>query len=123
MDVKMDLKVIFKTTSKGKDYLLCCNYGYYYKRPIIGDRNFVCKDKKFQASQTIQNDTNTILKINAKATSGTSELELQNSHVNHPIITDAEILVLESIEILKKRVQTENTSVQQLFQEEQICSK
>ncbi len=47
------------------------NYDYYYKRPIKGD--FI--QEKCQASLTIQNDTNKILKISAKAISGTSELD------------------------------------------------
>ncbi len=59
----------------------------------------------------IQNDTKSII-----GTSGTIKLESRSSHVNHPIITDEEIIVLESLEILKKRVQTESTLVQQLFQ-------
>ncbi len=69
--IKMDLKVIFKITSKGKDNLLRWNYDYFYKRPIISG----LKDKKCQASLTIQNDTNKILKINVEAISGTSELD------------------------------------------------
>jgi hypothetical protein len=52
-------------------YPLNSIHNYYYKRPIIGD----FKDKKCQASLTIHNDTNKILKINAKAISGTSELD------------------------------------------------
>jgi hypothetical protein len=39
--------------------------------------------------------------MNDKVTSGTTQLELRNSHTDHSIITDEEIIVLESLEILK----------------------
>jgi hypothetical protein len=45
-----------------------------------------------------------------EAISGTNELELQNSHVDHPIITDEEKMVLESLEILKKSRNRKHTS-------------
>ena len=113
-----------KTTTKDKPTKIVENYQYYHKAPNKDKSiRWVCKTNKCSALVTTMDDV--IMKINGKLVDledldVSFEEKIKNSHKSHckPLSTADKICMDFNIN-MKKRIGEENSSIQQIFQNEQ----
>jgi hypothetical protein len=105
------------TTSKNKECLVCVNNIYYLKRTNKdSSTNWVCS--RCTASITIKDSR--VIKVNGNEKFVyTGDQSIIDSHRDHQPLTDEELLVKDTIEVIKKRVKNETVPVRQIYQEEQ----
>ena len=124
------LKIVYRDSTKGKKYLILESYVYYIKKENQDSIRYTCKN--CNASVTIENETDLILKINGNNLRNQINIidmkqkliESHNSEIVHELITEEDLVVIDSMSRLKEKVQNEAVPVQQIFQEEQsICKE
>ena len=103
-------------TTRGKESIVCFNFRYHLKQlNKSGSKHFVCRT--CSASITISNGF--IIKINNNEVDVVNEDSINTSHQNHEPLKNSEILALDFKNKLKMKVVSDNTPIQQFFQEEQ----
>ena len=65
--------VLYRETTKGEPLVICCQYVYYKKAQNKASVRYTCRD--CNASLTIENGTDKIIKVNGKRIRNENNLE------------------------------------------------
>ena len=74
------MEIIYRNTTKNKRFIICCQFVYYHKCNNLNSIRYTCKE--CQASLTIENQTDTILKVNGVTSDNNLQDLIISSHKN-----------------------------------------
>ena len=91
------VEVIYGKTTKDKPFIVCCQFVYYKKAPNKDSVRYKCKE--CDASLTIDNETNRIIKVSGKKFRDEANIEdlIISSHEDCERMNEREVLAFDSL--------------------------
>ena len=89
------MEILYKNTTKNKRFIICCQFVHYHKCNNLNSIRYTCRE--FQARLTIENQTDTILKVNDVIASNNLQDLFISSHKNSKIMVEEELLAFDSL--------------------------
>ena len=89
--------VFYRETTKAEPLVICCQYVYYKKAPNKASVRDTYRD--FNASLTIENGTDKIIKVNGKRIRDENNLEdeIKRSHEDCEKMDDDQLMAFDSV--------------------------
>jgi hypothetical protein len=91
------VRVLYRETTKAEPFVICCQYVYYKKAPNKASIRYTCRE--CNASLTIENGTQTIIKVNGRRIRAENNLEdeIKRSHEDCEKMDDDQLLAFDSV--------------------------
>jgi hypothetical protein len=91
------VRVLYRETTKAGPLVISCQYAYYKKAPQKASIRYTCRE--CNASVTIENGTNTIIKVNGRRIRVANNLEdeIKRSHEDCEKMDDDQLLAFDSV--------------------------